>query len=335
MKVLIVNPNRCRQPMPVVPLGACMAAEAAERAGHAVRLLDLMFSRNPARALEAELHRHPPDAVAVTAESAADATLAGLRKGYDAATVRRVAGVVARHRIPCMWIFLLGGPGETRATVRETLGFARTAVRPTDVAFFNFGLRIYPGAGIEAIARQEGLLSLPPADMLKPVFYFSPELDIEWLRAEFARAAASQPNLLGPTALRVPFLPAAYRILYRLGVRPPMWRFTRHARRLKRWRSRPGRAGRPSSGPAWRRPTSRPSWSTPARATSAQASRPTCSRNWASRATCGPTTSWGPAAAAPCPTSRCAATSSGARPTASPSASQWRFAPRRFRWGTT
>jgi len=195
-----------------------------------------------------ELNPHPLDndlfdameqagfaSAALTAESAADAALEGLGKGYDAATVRRVADVVARHRIPCMWVFLLGGPGETEATVRETLRFAQTAIRRTDLAFFSVGIRIYPGAGIEAIARRQGLLTVPPEEMLKPVFYVSPNLDPQWLKQEFRRATAAHPNLLGPTALHVPFVATIHRIAYRLGVRPPLWRFTRYARRLFRW----------------------------------------------------------------------------------------------------
>ncbi len=173
--------------------------------------------------------------VAITAESAADGALAGLGKGYDAATVRRAADSVARHRLPCMWIFLIGGPGETEATVRETLRFAQTAIRPTDVAFFNVGIRIYPGAGIEAIARQQGLLTVPPEEMLKAVFYFSPALDPKWLSDEFRRATAAHPNLLGPSTLHMSFVTTLYRIAHRLGVRPPLWRFTPYARRFLRW----------------------------------------------------------------------------------------------------
>jgi hypothetical protein len=46
MNVLIINTNRNHFPMPVIPLGACMVAESAERAGHAVQLLDLAFYKD-------------------------------------------------------------------------------------------------------------------------------------------------------------------------------------------------------------------------------------------------------------------------------------------------
>ena len=69
---------------------------------------------------------------------------------------------------------MLGGPGETRETVAETIAFARRTVRPGDVAYFNVGIRIYPGTELERLAREEGVLTGSVQEMLEPVFYFSP-----------------------------------------------------------------------------------------------------------------------------------------------------------------
>ena len=68
--------------------------------------------------------------IGLTVESAADPVLKGLRKGFTAREVHAAAAVVKRSRLPCLWIFLLGGPGETRETVRETLRFAERSIRP-------------------------------------------------------------------------------------------------------------------------------------------------------------------------------------------------------------
>ena len=38
----------------------------------------------------------------------------------------------------------------------------------TDIAFFNVGIRIYPGTGLERIARAGGSLTIPAAGMLGP-----------------------------------------------------------------------------------------------------------------------------------------------------------------------
>lgn len=169
--------------------------------------------------------------IGVTAESAADPVLQGLGKGFTSREVHRAAEAVRRHRIPCAWIFLLGGPGETRETVRETLRFARNAVRPQDAAFFNVGIRIYPGTELDAIARRQGYFHLSPSEMLRPVFYVAPEVSPSWIMDEVRRSMAGCMNFISADSIGLSFLPSIHRLAYRLGVRPPLWRHTRVIRR--------------------------------------------------------------------------------------------------------
>src|SRR5205814_648258 len=61
----------------------------------------------------------------ITAESASDPVLEQLERGFNAAKVREVAERVEKSGIRTLWIFLVGGPGELRATLEETLAFAR------------------------------------------------------------------------------------------------------------------------------------------------------------------------------------------------------------------
>lgn len=167
----------------------------------------------------------------ITLESAADPVLQGLRKGFTSREVHHAAAVVRRHRIPCAWIFMLGGPGETRETVAETLHFARQQIRPGDVAFFNTGIRIYPGTELEAIARTEGVLVHQPEDMLAPVFYMSPDVDAEWLNQELKRAMNSRMNFISMASMGHSLLPTIHRVSHALGLRPPLWRHTGIIRR--------------------------------------------------------------------------------------------------------
>jgi radical SAM superfamily enzyme YgiQ (UPF0313 family) len=167
----------------------------------------------------------------ITLESAADPVLQGLRKGFTTREVYHAAEVVQRHRIPCVWIFLFGGPGETEATVRETLRFAGKHIRPRDVAFFNTGIRIYPGTELEAVARRQGVLSRSPAEMLEPVFYVSPEVDAGWMAQELKKEMRSRMNFIDMDSISLSFLPAIHRISHKLGLRPPLWRHTRTIRR--------------------------------------------------------------------------------------------------------
>ncbi|CAG0942959.1 partial Hopanoid C-3 methylase, partial [Candidatus Brocadiaceae bacterium] len=94
--------------------------------------------------------------VGITVESASNVVLNGLQKGFTVEHVHKAAEVIRRHALPCLWIFMLGGPGETKETVQETLRFADQCIRTKDVVFFNTGIRIYPGTELEHRARNEG-----------------------------------------------------------------------------------------------------------------------------------------------------------------------------------
>jgi radical SAM superfamily enzyme YgiQ (UPF0313 family) len=167
----------------------------------------------------------------ITVESASDQVLRGLRKGFTARDVYRAAETVKRHRLPCVWIFLLGGPGETRETVRETLQFAEEYIRPQDAAFFNIGIRIYPGTELESIARKQDVLTLPPGEMLSPVFYISPEVNAAWMRQRVNDSLSGHMNFMSVDSFKFPYLPLIHRLGYRLGFRTPLWRYTRYIRK--------------------------------------------------------------------------------------------------------
>jgi radical SAM superfamily enzyme YgiQ (UPF0313 family) len=172
--------------------------------------------------------------IGITVESAADKVLEALRKGYAAEDVARAAACVRRHNLPCLWIFMLGGPGETESTVKETLRFAEKHIRSGDTAFFNIGIRVYPGTELETIAREQGILSLAPKNMLPPVFYLSPEIDGEWLHAQLRGALDTHMNFINSDSLGLSYLPALHRLSYRLGIKSPLWRYTRPIRRALR-----------------------------------------------------------------------------------------------------
>ncbi|MHB8894114.1 MAG: B12-binding domain-containing radical SAM protein [Candidatus Geothermincolia bacterium] len=211
---------------------------------HALAVCEsLIRSRNRARLQSIEMNPVPFDqrllsameragfvGIGLTVESAADPVLEGLRKGFTAREVHAAAEVVKRSRLPCLWIFLLGGPGETRETVRETLRFAERFIRPQDAAIFNIGIRIYPGTELEAIARRQGLLSLPAAGMLAPVFYVSPEVHADWVTEQVQQSMNGHMNFMNAASLSVPYLPRISRLGHRLGLKPPLWRYTRFIR---------------------------------------------------------------------------------------------------------
>ena len=215
------------------PLEHAMEVCAAlARVDHNARLQCLELNpRDFDDALVTAMERAGFAGMGITLESAADPVLQGLRKGFTSREVHHAAAVVRRHRIPCAWIFLLGGPGETRETVRETLQFAKEQIRPHDVAFFNAGIRIYPGTELEAVARTEGVLSCPPEEMLEPRFYMSPKVDAVWLDQELKKSMKSQMNFINMATMGHSFLPVVQRLSHAIGLRPPLWRHTGIIRR--------------------------------------------------------------------------------------------------------
>ena len=169
--------------------------------------------------------------IGITVESASDVVLKGLNKGFTAKDVCNAARIVQQHTLPCLWIFMIGGPGETKETDQETLRFAEQFIRPKDVAFFNIGIRVYPGTELEQIARREGVLTLAPAAMLEPVFYISPALDLNWVTNIMHNVLTKHMNYISSNTISLPFLPMLNRIGYKFGIRPPLWIYTRSIRR--------------------------------------------------------------------------------------------------------
>lgn len=215
------------------PPGHCLAVcEALARAGHGARLQT--YELNPLFVdddLLSGMEQAGFVGAGVTVESASPSVLARLKKGFSAEAVHRAAETIRRHRLPCIWIFMLGGPGETEATVEETMGFAGSAIRSTDAVFFTTGIRIYPGTEIDRIARDQGVLTLSPDQMLEPFFYVSPELDRAWLARRIRRAMRENFHFLNGDTFDLPFLPTINRIGSLVGIEPPLWRYTRHIRR--------------------------------------------------------------------------------------------------------
>jgi len=213
-------------------LGVC---EALAKVKHRALLQSLELNpRTFDDALVFAMERAGFAGMGLTVESASDRVLEGLRKGFTTREVYNAAEVLKRHSIPCAWIFLLGGPGETRETVAETLRFAETAARAKDVVFFNIGLRIYPGTELESIARRQGILTALPDQMLRPVFYVSPDVDADWMMNEVRRSMSSHMNFINTDSIGLSILPRVHRAAHVLGVRPPLWKHTRFIRRSLR-----------------------------------------------------------------------------------------------------
>jgi len=160
----------------------------------------------------------------ITAESASDTVLAKLEKGFNAAKVRDVAERVESHGIKTLWIFLIGGPGETRHTLEETLHFARWRLIRGDAVYLTVGLRIYPGTTLHKIAIAEGAV---PAEstLLDPTFYFSSELEFGKTVRRLKQFASDHPRFMFSADSRSFVLPYLTRAASVLHLPRPHWQY--------------------------------------------------------------------------------------------------------------
>lgn len=169
----------------------------------------------------------------ITAESASDSVLDKLQKGFDAAKVREVAERVESFGIRTLWIFLIGGPGETSRTVEETLAFAAERLTRGDAVYMTVGLRIYPGTTLHRIAIDEGVV---PADssLLDPAFYFSRQIGFDETVARLKRFRALHPRFMFSADSRSVVLPYLTRAASILRLPRPHWQYMGLFQRVSR-----------------------------------------------------------------------------------------------------
>jgi len=115
-------------------------------------------------------------------ESGSERILREMNKRFTPGDVRRTADLLAAHGIRRMGFLLLGGPGETRESVEESLAFARS-LRLDDLRI-TVGIRIYPGTPLAKRAVAEGMIASED-DLLRPSFYLAPGLE-PWIHARVA-----------------------------------------------------------------------------------------------------------------------------------------------------
>ena len=118
--------------------------------------------------------------IALGAESGNEGILQRLNKDFDLNDVRKANTLFKDHLIYRMGFLLLGGPGETKETARESLIF--TDSLELDAVRLTVGIRIYPYTPLAQTAREEGVIK-PDDDLLFPKFYIVSELR-DWLYNE-------------------------------------------------------------------------------------------------------------------------------------------------------
>lgn len=112
-------------------------------------------------------------------ESGCTRILRMMNKRFEPDEVRSISEGLAAHGIRRQGFLLLGGPGETRESVEESLAFADSL--NLEMLKITVGIRIYPRTPLASTALREGLIG-PEDDLLFPRFYLVPVL-AGWLPA--------------------------------------------------------------------------------------------------------------------------------------------------------
>lgn len=153
-------------------------------------------------------------------ESLAPTMLSAYRKPFQPADVStahhqaRAAGLHVAHYL------LLGGPGESAASLDTCLAGLDQLHRA--VFFFFIGIRIYPGTALYDIALAEGQID-GETDMLQPVFYQPQGINLTDIRRLVETRAAGRRNWLigagGEAAAKT------VRRLHERGLTGPLWEY--------------------------------------------------------------------------------------------------------------
>lgn len=123
-------------------------------------------------------------------ESGSEPVLQALNKQFNSQEVYQITEILGDHGIHRMGFLLLGGPGETKESVEESLQFADSL--GLEVVKVTTGIRIYPHTALARIALADGVIS-EDDDLLRPRFYLAEGLE-DWLPETVHSWLAERPN---------------------------------------------------------------------------------------------------------------------------------------------
>ena len=123
-------------------------------------------------------------------ETGSEHILRMMNKKFTLNAIRRTSEMFKAGGIQQLGFLMLGGPGETKDSVEQSLAFADSL--NLDAMKVTIGIRIYPRTALSRIAVAEGLIS-PEDNLLSPRFYIVRELEA-WLRETVKTWMVSRPN---------------------------------------------------------------------------------------------------------------------------------------------
>ena len=176
--------------------------------------------------------------VILTAESASDTMLASYEKNYRRDRLFAAAESLQKHDIRALWVFLLGGPGETPDTVEQTLSFIAQSVPSPNAVYITSGIRIYPGSPI-GDEMDQGRLEVEHlrrrVEHADVPFYYSSQTPPAWLESHLRGFQRSHPQVMLSCEGHAWLTQAALSVMQYLPLRKPYWQYIPALNTARRW----------------------------------------------------------------------------------------------------
>jgi len=163
------------------------------------------------------------DGLEMGSDSADEATLETLGKGFSPDRILEVAEDCRKVGIPICHSLIFGGPGETPETVRHTCRRI-DGTRPMAVVAMA-GVRLYPGTPLGDWALSSGLMKSGD-DFLEPFFFIEPGVR-SFLIPYLESFSAARGNWILPGVVP-PLAPTTQRVIRFLGYRKPLWHLLKY-----------------------------------------------------------------------------------------------------------
>jgi radical SAM superfamily enzyme YgiQ (UPF0313 family) len=157
-----------------------------------IRWWSILYPKDVDEELAGLMARAGCEQVAVGFESGSERMLKSMNKKFTIQEVRQTSKRLSDHGIRRVGFLLLGGPGETRESVEESLAFADSL--GLDSLKITAGVRVYPHTPLAERAIEEGILSSED-DLLFPRFYLAKSLEV-WLPETLKCWMAARPHCM-------------------------------------------------------------------------------------------------------------------------------------------
>jgi radical SAM superfamily enzyme YgiQ (UPF0313 family) len=155
-----------------------------------IKWWSILYPKHVDKELVAHMARAGCEQVSMGFESGSERILKSMNKRFTPEEVRQISEILSDQGIRRMGFLLLGGPGETKESVEESLVFADSL--KLDSLKITAGIRIYPHASLAKKAMEEGIIASHD-ELLFPRFYLAKGLE-EWLSETLKNWARTRPQ---------------------------------------------------------------------------------------------------------------------------------------------